>query len=90
MIFFLFFGRGRGCGARSPAKADDSRAPVKPILPYNEANENGEQDFFPVPRFRRCNGTAKIQPANGLRVEIFVRKYYPSIDGVDRHSGRFS
>lgn len=27
----------------------------------------------PVPRCRRRNGTAKIQPVNGSRVEIFLR-----------------
>ena len=29
--------------------------------------------FYPVPRFRRRNATAKIEPVNGLRVEIFSR-----------------
>ena len=29
--------------------------------------------FYPVPRFRRRNATAKIQTVKGLRVEIFSR-----------------
>jgi len=29
--------------------------------------------FYPVPRFRRRNATAKIEPVNGSRVEIFPR-----------------
>lgn len=37
--------------------------------------------------FRWRNGMAKIQAVNGLRVEIFVRKYYPSIVGLDRCNG---
>lgn len=28
--------------------------------------------------------TAKIKTVNGLRIEIFIRKYYPSMDGLDR------
>jgi len=45
--------------------------------------------FYPVPRCRRRNDTAKIKPVNGLRVEIFSvlrlrqKKYYPSIDRLD-------
>ena len=42
------------------------------ILPYNEASENGGQVlFYPVHRFRRRNGMAKIQTVKGSKVEIF-------------------
>jgi len=63
---------------------------VKPILPYNEADGNGAGLFNPVPRFRRRNGTAKIQTVKGLRVEIFrafCGKYYPALGGLDRRNG---
>ncbi len=46
MIFFLFFGSGRGFGGRATIKADGNRPPVKPILSYNKSDENGEQDFY--------------------------------------------
>lgn len=32
----------------------------------------------------------KIQAVNGLRVEIFLRKYYPFIDILDRRNGNRS
>lgn len=35
--------------------------------------ETGAGFFYPVLRFRRRNGTAKIQTVKGLRVEIFSR-----------------
>jgi len=55
-----------GAGAEPPQNLTTTAAQVKPILPYNEANENGEQDcFYPVPRFRRRNATAKIQTVKG-------------------------
>ena len=38
-----------------------------------EWTEAGAGLFNPVPRFRRRNATAKIQPVNGSRVEIFSR-----------------
>jgi len=68
----LFFGRGRGRGARCPAKLTTTAAPVKPVLPYNVADESGGR-IYPVLRFRRRIATAKIKPVNGLRVEIFLR-----------------
>jgi hypothetical protein len=42
---FLFFGRGWGAG-QSPAKPTTTAAAVKPILPYNEAIDSGEQECF--------------------------------------------
>lgn len=51
----------------------------------------GEQNFlYPVPRFRRRGDTVKIQTVNGLRVEIFARKYHPSIDSLNRLNGNES
>jgi len=41
----LFFGRGRGCGARSPANAENFRSVVETVLLYNEAAESGGQDL---------------------------------------------
>jgi len=76
-----------GAGRVAPQKLTITATVVQTVLPYNEADENGEQDcFYPVPRFRRRNDTAKIKPVNGLRVEIFralCGKYYPSIDRLD-------
>ena len=46
MIFFCFLGEVGGVGAEPPQQANDTNTPVKPILPYNEADENGEQDFL--------------------------------------------
>ena len=61
-----------GAGRVAPRKPTINRHVVQTVLPYNEASENGELDcFYPVPRFRRRNDTAKIKPVNGLRVEIF-------------------
>jgi len=43
----------------------------------------------PVPRCRRRNATAKIQPVKGLRMEIFPKgKYYPPLDWMDRWRDR--
>jgi hypothetical protein len=37
----------------------------------------------PVPRCRRRNEAAKIQPVKGLGVEICDSKYYPTFDWLD-------
>lgn len=65
----LFLWGGRGCGGRATAKATD----------YRQCNGAGfavkwsrrqRAGFYPVPRCRRRNGTAKILSVKGLRVEI--------------------
>jgi len=43
---FLFFGRGRERGGNATAKHGGFRSVVEMVLPYNEADGNGEQDFF--------------------------------------------
>ena len=51
---------------------------METVLPYNEADENeGRIVFYPVPRFRRRNATAKIEPVKGLRVEPVNKKSSP-------------
>jgi len=45
-----------------------------------QAETGGRIAFYPVPRFRLWNGTAKILSVNGLRggdfPTLFVGKYY--------------
>ena len=45
----------------------------------------------PVPRFRRRNGNGKNPDGQRVRVEIFfapcAKKYYSSLDGLDRRNG---
>lgn len=51
MIFFCSLGEVGGVGAEPPQKGTNATTAVKPILPYNEADKNGEQDFFLFPVF---------------------------------------
>ena len=62
-------------------------------MPYNGADGSGAGLINPVPRCRRRNDTAKVRAVKGSRVEIFsvlrlwLKKYYPSLDGSDRWRG---
>ena len=42
-----------GAGRVAPQKLTITAAQVEPVLPYNEADENGEQDCFGVPPVNR-------------------------------------
>jgi hypothetical protein len=65
-------------------------AVVQTVLPYNEANENWEQDLYPVPSFRRRNGNVKNPDGQGLEsgdfFAPFAKKYCASLDGLDSWS----
>ena len=65
----------RGAGRVAPPYLTVGYTAVETVLPYNEADGNGGRiAFYPVPRFRLRNDTAKIQTVKGLRVEIFPRR----------------
>ena len=92
VLFILFFGRGRGRGGRATAKATVSTNQWSRFCRIMKQTMAGKR-IYPVPRCRRRNGTAKVRPVKGLRVEIFLprvlaKKYYPSLDRPDRRSGR--
>ena len=92
VLFILFFVRGRGRGGRATVKATVSTRQRSRFCRIMKQTVAGKR-IYPVPRCRRRNGTAKVRPVKGLRVEIFLprvlaKKYYPSLDRPDRRSGR--
>ena len=53
--------------------------------------ETGAGFFYPVPRFRRRNGNGKNPDGQGFKsgdfFAHFAKKYYSSLDGLDRRNG---
>ncbi|WP_091229420.1 hypothetical protein [Fontibacillus panacisegetis] len=78
--FHLFFGGGRGCGGRATEKTNDYRNVAKPVLPQNGADGN-EAGFYPVPRCRRRNATAKIQTVKEKGWRFCDSKILPALTG---------
>ncbi len=58
-----------GAGAEPPQKVTDCRQSSGAGFAV-EWSRRQRAGLYPVPRCRRRNGTAKIQPVKGLRVEI--------------------
>ena len=56
-----------------------------------ERTKTGAGFFYPVPRFRRRNGNGKNPDGQGFKggdfFASFAKKYYPSLDGLDRRNG---
>lgn len=89
---FCSLGEARGAGAEPLQKLTTTAAVVQTVLPYNEEDGNGEQDFFIM--FPVFGGEMARQKSRRSRVRewrffrALCEKNYSPLDGLDSRNGQ--
>lgn len=91
-IPFCSLGEVGGAGAEPPQSLTVAAEVVQTVLPLEWSGRKRKAGFFyPVPRFRRRNGNGKNPDGQGFKSGDYLRslrkKYYSSLDGLDRRNG---